>query len=231
MRPLALALLLASPAAAADFVPPAGCTLAFTAQLHGCVVSNTYSCVSDAPGDRRTSYADGEGVFFTSHIDRETRWIESTDHETGEIDRLLPDAADHASFSTLLATGVDTYDFETLSNAGERRRYRGVDRLTGERVVIDGITLERAEFEIETLAADGSFISRRTGSQFISRDWRIFFGDREHYENAFGDQVDTLEAPVTFALPGEEGFGAAEPEYDCTTQMTGVPAKFPRPTL
>lgn len=220
---VAVALLVAgsTSAAAQTFTPPRGCTLSLTVQLRQCQVVNVYSCAGDAPGDRWVSYADGVGVFFSSRIDHETRWMESLDHDSGQVDRLLPKAADHASFSTLLATGFDDYDFMTESNTGFIERFIGVDTLTGETVRIDGVALERSTFDLTSYDASGAFLTRRTGTQYISRDLRLFFGDTEVFENAQGDRVESFQPPVTFALPGEEGFGSAKPVFDCNAVLTG----------
>jgi hypothetical protein len=212
----------AAPVAAQTFTPPRGCTLTLTTQLRQCQVVNHYTCAGDAPGDRWISYADGQGVFFTTRIDFETRWMESIDHETGVVDALLPKAADHASFSTLLATGRDDYDFMTESSEGVVERFVGVDTLTGASVMIDGFVLDRSEFDLSSYDAAGNFVSRRAGTQLVSRDLRLFFGDTEVFENADGERFESFQPPVTFALPGEDGFGALKPKFDCDAVLTGT---------
>ncbi|MBW6506477.1 MAG: hypothetical protein K0B00_06975 [Rhodobacteraceae bacterium] len=220
---LALVVAGAAPAAAQTFTPPKGCTLSLTVQMRQCQVANVYSCASDEPGNRWISYADGVGVYFSSRIDHETRWMESIDHDTGEIDRLLPKANDHASFSTLIATGSDDYDFLTENTGGVVERYVGLDRLTGDSVMIDGIALERSTFDLSSYDASGAFLTRRMGTQFISRELRLFFGDTEVFENAAGDRVESFQPPVTFALPGEDGFGSLVPLFDCNAVLTQAP--------
>jgi hypothetical protein len=216
----ACALLSAWPAAAAGkFAAPKGCTVYQTVQMHGCQVSHHYRCEGDAAGDQWSAYLDESGPFYVSRIDSETRWLESHDLTTGEQDR-LEDEIDPASFSTLLATGRDTYDFTTISSTGEVRRYTGFDELTGETVVIDGVTLERTRFDLTATGADGEMIWHRTGEQLVQRDWRLFFADRESFENAEGDRTELRDTPVTFAGPGDAGFLAAKPEYDCDAMMT-----------
>ncbi|MGO4851875.1 hypothetical protein [Phaeovulum sp. W22_SRMD_FR3] len=222
----------ALPLHAEVFTPPAGCTLTVTVQSRQCTVANYYSC-ADAPGDQWISYADGTGEFFVSRIDSETRWIESYSRDTGKTDRLSPDSADNASFSELLQTGRDDYDFITSSTSGEDRRYVGYDLLAGGQVTIDGVPLERSEFDLTTFDSAGNFISRRHGQQYISRSLRSFFSDSEDFENAYGDAVHTEGAPVLFEFPGEPGFGATKPIYDCDVLMTSAPADPTtiRPTL
>ncbi len=222
---------IALPLHAETFSPPEGCQLTLTVQMRQCQVANHYTCAKDAPGDRWIAYADGSGVFFTSRIDNETRWMESISTETGEIDVLEDSAPDHASFSTLLATDRDDYDFYTLNNLGERRRYTGHDLLTGEQVVIDGTPLERASFDLSSYDATGAFVSRRYGSQYVSRELRIFFSDTESFENAYGDKVTTSQPPAAFARPGDKDFGAAEPVFDCDMLMTDAQPTPTRPAL
>ncbi|OCX61604.1 hypothetical protein BFP70_14935 [Thioclava sp. SK-1] len=212
----------ALPAHADDlFVPPPGCALTMTVQLRECQVANHFQCASDPGGERWISYADGQGEYFLSRIDHQTRWVESISLETGEIDYLdVQASADHASFDTLLDAGRDDYDFVTLNNFGETRRYVGHDQLTGQTVTIDGVPLERSEFSVKTLDGAGNFISSRSGLQFISRKMRVFFGDSEDYKNAFGDEASSASPPASFAFPGDAGFGASTPVFDCDMMMT-----------
>ena len=225
-RIIALAAALFAPGGAVaggNFAPPAGCEVYVTVQHRGCQVSNHYRCAGDAPGDQWATYFDSEGPYYLSKIDAETRWLESFDLVTGEGDR-LGDQPDAASFSTLLSTGRDEYDFSTVETSGtaigEVRVFRGFDALTGGRVVIDDIPLERTSFEIIAHDAAGQELWRRTGNQLISRDWRIFFADREEFVNSFGDRDSSLETPVRFDFPGDAGFLSDKPEFDCDMMMT-----------
>lgn len=208
-------------AAAGTFQVPQGCTAYATAQLRSCQVSQHYRCPAEAPGDQWAVYMDSEGPHYISRIDSETRWIDSIDLETGERDRIATEA-DPASFSTLLATGRDDFDFTTRSDSGEVRRYVGHDRLTGASLAIDGVALERTEFDLTAYDAAGEMVWHRWGRQFIQRDWRIFYADTEEFENAFGDRDSVISTPVTFALPGETGFLSEDPEFDCDQMMAGV---------
>lgn len=211
---------------AGTFKVPQGCTAFATVQMRSCQVSQHYRCDGDAPGEQWTVQMDGEGPHYASKIDSETRWIESYDLITGEADR-LGEEADPASFSTLLQEGRDDFDFFTESNMGELRRFVGHDRLTGATRTIDGIVLEETAFEIAAYDTDGNQIWTRRGNQFIHRGWRIFFPGTEHFENAFGDQADTQDTPVEFALPGDKGFLQDEPQHDCNTLTAALqlPAK------
>ena len=217
-----LMLLNVAPAiAAGKFVPPPGCRVFVTAQLRSCQVSQHYRCDGDAAGDQWAVYMDGQGPFYMSRIDTETRWLESFDLMTGEADKLVSEV-DPASFTTLLNAGRDDYDFKTESSTGEVRRYTGNDVLTGEKVTIDGITLERTVFDLTAWSDDGEMIWHRKGQQFIQRDWRLFWADIEDFENAFGDRDTIVDTPMKFFEPGEKGFLSSDPIYDCDELMTRI---------
>jgi hypothetical protein len=220
--------LAAAPALAGTFSPPDGCTAYVTVQHASCQVSHHYTCEGDAKGDQWAVYAGADGPYYMSRIDAETRWVESFDLIAGEADQLATEA-DPASFTALLDTGRDDYDFSTESNSGEVRRYAGYDQLTGRSVTIDGVTLERTEFELKSYASDGSFLHQRKGQQLISRDWRIFFADVEDFENAAGDRQHTTDTPMTFTFPGEAGFLTDRPQFGCDQMMTGDWSRNLRP--
>lgn len=226
---LPLFLLAASPAlAAGQFQPPEGCEVFVTVQHTDCQVSYHYTCASDPKGHQWSVYAGSDGPYYMSRIDSETRWIESHDLITPESDALGTEA-EPASFSNLLETGRDDFDFTTTSSTGEVRRYVGYDRLAGHNVTIDGVTFEATEFELETFDGQGEFLHRRSGTQMISRDWRLFFSDAEHFENAYGDAEDSQSRPMTFAFPGEKGFLSTVPQFGCDQMMTMNEALAPVP--
>lgn len=224
--------LMASPAlAAGQFQLPEGCEAFVTVQHSDCQISYHYTCSADPKGDQWSVYAGSDGPYYMSRIDRETRWMESHDLITPESDALGTEK-EPASFTTLLETGRDDFDFTTTSSTGEVRRYVGYDKLAGGKLTIDGVTFEATEFELETFDGQGNFLHRRSGTQMISRDWRLFFSDAEHFENAFGDKDDSQSRPMTFAFPGEKGFLTTVPQFGCDMQMTRneiaqpVPASF-----
>ena len=210
------AVCLPSALAAGQFPLPQGCTAYATVQMRSCLVSQHYRCDDEPEGTQWAVQSDGQGPYFANLIDRETRWLQSYDLYTGEQDR-LGEEKDPASFSDLLENGRDDFDFFTESSYGELRRYVGHDRLTGQTHTIDGIVLEQTEFQLTAYDADGGEIWSRSGNQFIHRGWRIFLPGTEHFENSYGDKVDTVESPVEFALPGDKGFLENEPKYDCDT--------------
>ncbi|MFT4014601.1 MAG: hypothetical protein QM682_14645 [Paracoccus sp. (in: a-proteobacteria)] len=212
---------LAPPVLAANFTPPQGCKLELTIQNRGCAVSQHYRCKSDAPGDQWVVYFTREGATYRSRIDAETRWMESTDLRTGLTDMLEAGAADDASFSTLLRTGRDDFDFHTHASNGERLHHVGRDELTGEKVEIDGVALEITRFQLTTYNDQGDVLIERQGQQFISRAQGRFYGGVETSRDWTGAQESSNDSPVTFAFPGQPGFGATTPEYDCDLQMVG----------
>jgi hypothetical protein len=202
--------------AAADlFKAPEGCEVFATVQARQCQVHQLYRCSGDAAGDQWMASFDGQGLFYLSRIDSETRWVESVSIESGDVRTLGPDPADPASFTTLLATGRDDFDFTTINSAGEVRRYVGEDRLTGKTRVIDGVALEETEFDSKTYDEGGTMLDESTGQQFIHRAWRRFFAGRETFVTSEGEKIVTDYPPVTFAFPGDKGYLATRPEYDC----------------
>ncbi len=225
----ALAVLCAVPAMAGSdrpFAAPAGCDVFATVQTLNCRVLQLFRCAGDAAGDQWMTNLDGEGPYYSARIDSETRWMESIALETGEVDRIGAIAADPASFTALLATGRDDWDFTVESSTGEVRRYVGYDRLTGDSVTIDGVPLEQTQFESKTYAMDGSFIEQSEGGQLIHRDWRRFFSDTEVFVNAFGDKANVRDTPVEFAFPGDKGFLSQVPVHECgvvTASLAGAP--------
>ncbi|WP_374299830.1 hypothetical protein [Paracoccus sp. (in: a-proteobacteria)] len=215
-----LALMLAAPGLAATFTPPQGCQLQSTVQNRGCSVVQYYSCKADPAGDQRSAIFGKDGLRHLSRIDAETRWLESSDPNTGLADFLVERSKDHASFKTLLETGRDDFDFWTESNTGERLRHVGQDVLTGEKVEIDGETLEVTRFQLKTYDATGAVLIERSGQQFISRKTARFYGGVETQSDWTGQRQETNDSPVTFAFPGEEGFGDTEPQFDCDQLLT-----------
>ena len=216
---LGAALLTFSPAHAADFQPPQGCQLKMTVQLRGCVAAQHFVCSADNPGDQWVTYFDQEGARYSSRIDAETRWMESINLRNGIVDILEPEAEDHASFSTLMKTGRDDFDFWTRSISGERLRNIGEDRLTGETTVIDGVPLQLTEFQMRVFSETGDLLIESNGQQFVNADHGRFYGGVEESRDWTGEHRETDDSPVTFAMPGEAGFGSTEPVFDCDMQM------------
>lgn len=224
LRAAILALLATAPAAmAANFTPPAGCALDLTVQNRGCTVTQVYRCAADPAGWQRTAAFDRDGLFYLSAIDAETRWVESRSTRTGILDRLVENAPDDASFSGLLETGRDAFDFWTQSESGELLRHVGHDELTGETVTIDGETLERTRFELTTSDGTGRTLITRSGTQYVSRAHGRFFGGQETARDWTGKTTRTDDSPAAFIGPDEAGFGDTTPQFDCDQLLSQIP--------
>lgn len=228
MRLLALLLLAAAPAPAQEadrrtFQPPAGCTAYLTVQGTSCTVSHHFTCEADPEGWQRRVDMDEGGITYFGAIDAQTQWMESFHVLAGTSERLEPAPADPASFDTLTATGLDTFDFRTLSDELGETRYAGQDRLTGETVEIDGVPLERTEFQVRVTDATGAEVWRTEGREFISRDWRMFLSGVSTVTTP--EETYTLDnTPMEFVFPGEPGFLSVSPKYGCGAVMSGLPS-------
>ena len=220
MRRLTLALvLLPAPALAQEartFQPPQGCSAYVTVQMSACTVSHLFTCDVDPEGWQRRVDMDEGGVTYFGAIDAETQWLESTHVLSEHSERLAPAPADPASFTELLASGRDGFDFTTLSDEIGTTRYVGEDRLTGETETIDGVTLDRTEYEIVAYGPEGTEIWRSAGREYVSRDWRMFLSGQSAIVTP-EDSFDNDEAPVEFIMPGEPGFLSVSPKHGCGT--------------
>lgn len=219
----ALALLMAAPVAASgSFAPPEGCTTFMTVQARGCRVSNHYRCDRDTPGDQWRADFDQEGVYFLSRIDREAQWVESFDLFPTVRQTLDPNPEDPASFTDLLG-GADSFSFGLTKDTGDQSRVRGFDRLTGRSVTIDGISLMETAYEFEETALDGTLLRRARGNEYIHPEWRLFFAGPSEWDGGTGF-VPLDGSPVQFLFPGEPGFAATDPLFDCDAILSSFPA-------
>ena len=200
---------------------PKGCDVFMTVQAKACRVSHFYTCGADAPGDQWRVDIDQEGPFFYSRIDSEAQWIESYDPIKQTLD---PSPADPASFSELLASGIDTWDFNLSRADGSGSRATGYDRLTGKTVVIDGISLSQTEVEFTEFGRDGTVLRRSRGNEYLNPDWRMFFAGPGETDLGDGQWVPIDGSPVEFIFPGEEGFLSTQPKYDCDALTANAPA-------
>ena len=219
---LVFATLITAPVAAGTFTPPEGCAAFLTVQSRQCRVSNYYRCSADAPGDQWRQDFDQEGVFFKSRIDSETQWLESYDINPTVKQTLDPGAEDPASFSDLLATGMDSFAFGLTKENGEQTRVRGFDKLTGKSFEIDGVTLKQTEFEFTETDANGTVLRQSRGNEFISPEWRTFFSGPSEWDDGTG-YVPLDGSPVQFISPGEPNFGTTQPIFDCDTVVSSLP--------
>lgn len=208
-----IALFAGDAANAGAFTPPPGCTGWLTVQSRACRVSNFYKCTQDAPGDQWRADFDQDGLFFASRTDAEGQWVESIEMAPMVRQTLDAGSEDPASFSELM-DGLDTFAFSLTRDNGEASRVRGFDRLTGKTVQIDGVSLLQTEFEYsEENISDGS-LRRSRGNEYIHPDWHLFFAGPSEWDNGEG-YVPIDGSPVQFIFPGEPGFFAMRPLYEC----------------
>lgn len=228
MRTALLPLLfLATPALAGTFSAPDGCSLNLTLQSRGCTVSHYYTCEKDPKGNQWRADFGFDGQFYLSMIDRETQWIESYDIDpTGANppakEVLDADAKDPASFTELVENGLDTFDFNLTKESGEKTHIVGFDKLTGKSAVIDGVELTQTEYEYTQTDAAGKVLRHSKGREFISEASRNFYSGHSEWEGEDGSWVTLESAPISFIQPGEPGFAATKPLFECDAEMSSL---------
>ena len=79
--------------------------------------------------------------------------------------------------------------------------------------------LEKTQFELTTYNSNGEVLIQRSGQQFISRANGRFYGGAEQFSDWTGQSGNSNDSPVDFSFPGQPGFGATEPQYDCDMMM------------
>lgn len=214
---------LSAPAKAGTWTAPEGCEVFMTVQAKQCRVSQYYQCVADPQGDQWRADFDQEGVYFLSHINAEAQWVESFDLNPTMRQTLDANAQDPASFSELMASGMDTFAFGLSKEDGTGSSVAGFDRLTGKTVVIDGITLSETEFDYTETAPDGTILRRSRGNEYVNPEWRLFFSGPSEWDPGDGTWLPVDGSPMDFIFPGEPGFLKTQPIYDCDAVMSGLP--------
>lgn len=215
--------LLAGPALAGGFTPPQGCTGFLTVQMKGCMAVNFWRCEAD-PDQTWTGLFDDAGLASVSVFDDELQWLDAYFNydKTREV-TLLP-AADPISVTELMKTGEDRFAFEVESTGGDgamRLAVTGHDRLTGREVEIDGVGLKEVATRLDITRPDGSSDYSAEGHQYLWPEMRVFLFGVETI--AAGGPADTYDnTPVDIILPGEPGFGASEPLYECNTVTSAL---------
>jgi hypothetical protein len=217
--------LIATPALAGTFAAPEGCSTHLTVQSRGCTVSIFYTCEKDPKGNQWRADFGFEGQFYLSMIDSETQWIESYDIDsTGAApparESLDANPKDPASFTELVDTGLDTFDFNLTKDSGEQTHVVGFDKLSGKVAVIDGVTLKQTEYEYTQTDMGGQMLRHSKGREYISEEYRTFFSGHSEWEGEDGTWVPIEGAPISFILPGEPGFGSTTPLFECDAQMS-----------
>ena len=220
-------LCLASPLFAATFTAPEGCTANLTVQSRGCSVSHFYTCEKDPKGNQWRADFGADGMFYLSMIDSETQWVESYEmNGSGSApvskETLDTGAKDPASFTGLVSTGLDTFDFNLTKNTGEKTHVTGFDQLTGKTATIDGMTLKQTQYEYTQTDDKGTVLRHSKGNEFISEEFRSFFSGTSKWEAADGTWSTIEGAPVTFIKSGEPGFESTLPLFECSDQMSAL---------
>ena len=219
LAPILFGLVLSTPLAAQPVDLPEGCEAYLTVQAKSCRVSHHFTCEADPEGWQRRIDIDAGGMSYFGAIDSETQWMESYHLLSGTTEYLSDSVDRPASFTSLIETGVSDYDFTTTNDAGEVTRYVGTDRLTGETEEIDGVTLDRTDYDITAFDSEGEILWSSAGSEYISRDWRMFLsgvGTTTTPE----EEWETDGSPVTFDFPGDPNFLSPEPQYGCGVVMS-----------
>jgi len=205
------------------FSLPEGCTAYLTVQSKDCTVDHHFTCEGDPEGHKQRVSLNEEGVTYIGSTNFESEWVGSFHPRTGHSERLGANPVDQASFTELTETGLDTFDFETLSDEIGTTRYVGQDRLTGEIITIDGIDLEQTEYNIRALTPDGVEMWSARGNEYISRRWRSFFAGTGTVTTPT-DSFDKDDSPVEFIFLGEPGFLSANPKHGCGVQLSSFEA-------
>ncbi len=219
--------LLPAPALAGTWEAPEGCTIFLTVQAKACRVSNHYTCTQDQKGDQWRADFDQEGLFFQSRINFEAEWVESLESNPPVQQTLDPNPEDPASFSALLASGYDSFAFGLSRTDGTRTRVAGSDQLTGKKVEIDGVSLLQTQFEATEMDEFGSVTRRSRGNEYISAKYRVFFAGPGETDLGDGQWLPIDGSPVDFIFPGEKGFAATQPIFDCDALTAELPMELP----
>lgn len=218
------------PAAAAEFAPPTGCETFLTVQSKDCGVSLLWRCDMAPDGDFWAAAFGPEGLESIVGYSASYQWLDAVYMWDSSREAFLPPATDPIDIDALLGEGVDTYDFamhRVEPSSSRDVRVLGADQLTGETVVIDGHTLESVTTDLRILGPDGAVEYQSRGTQYLSRELRQFFLGPETVTDPDGTETQYDGSPIDIILPGEPGFGATTPLYDCTKQDAGF---APAPT-
>jgi hypothetical protein len=217
--------MLPAPAFAGAWDAPEGCEIFLTVQAKACRVSNHYRCSGDDPGDQWRADFDQEGLFFQSRINFDAEWVESFEPGSGVTQTIDAGSPDPMNFSALLANGRDDFDFGLSRDDGSSSAVTGFDRLTGETATIDDVALEVTEFSYTEVDSAGNMLNRARGNEYISREMRMFFAGPGQTDLGDGMWREIDGRPVQFIFPGEPGFAAKQPLFDCDAIMSMAPTE------
>ena len=99
---------------------------------------------------------------------------------------------------------------------------RGFDKLTGNTVTIDGVTLDETEFDHEETHDAGNILRRARGLEYISREYRMFFSGASEWDDGSGNWLPMEGSPVKFFKPGDKGFESTQPIFDCDAVLSAL---------
>ena len=218
---LTMLVLTASPVVAQEFSLPQGCEGYLTIQSTSCSVSHYFTCDGDNNGEQRRASMDEEGLSYVGRISGEAEWLEAFHLRSGHTETLSDDSADTMSMSELLANDIDTWDFKTESREIGTSQYVGFDRLTGETVEIDGVTLRRTEYSLTAYDEAGTEMWKSEGAEFVSDEWRMFIGGTSSYITS-DDRFDSDDTPIEFIFPGEPGYLSVNPKFGCGVELSSI---------
>ena len=220
-----MASVLTQPTAAQSIALPTGCEGWLTLQQRSCQVVNYYRCEVDAPGNFWMQVNDSDGLYLTMHIGPEYEWLEVHAPRVGYSDILEQPEADPTRITELLSEGVDTREFVTVTNLGNRRTVRGRQWMTGEKVVVDGVPLLRTSYDTQALFEDGTIAWHSRGAEYVHVGWNMLIAGTEEWRAGDGDWQHRNLEPMEFIFPGEAGFLSGKPRYDCGAVQARAPGE------
>lgn len=216
---------LAACASADLFEPHPGCDSFLTVQMRGCEVSIYWRCAGMEGKVWQGAYG-ADGAYAVNIYDREFQWLEGFYIFDRTVERLSDPGKDPISMSTLLESGEDTFGFtlEAVTDGeSEMLHVEGRDRLTGDAVEIDGVSLLEADTALTIRSQDGAVEYQSTGRQYVSPDMRLFFLGKEWVTES-GEVFEHDNTPVDFIFPGEPGFNGTTPLYECESVLSLAPS-------
>ena len=207
------------------YILPPGCKAFLTVQQKDCRVEHHWTCSDDPEGSQWIMSMGEGGPEFLQQVDREFVWLKSYVPDSRESRAIKRPAQDLNSLSRLLEAGADNYDFEVqVSVDGAEtavERVRGYDRLTGEKITIDGEPLLVIAYDYSEQSNVEDQPVKSSGKQYVSERFRSFFLGQGRDEVG-GEVTEYDAAPVQFIEPGEAGFLSVKPQYGCSQIMSGL---------
>lgn len=200
--------------AQAVFEPPAGCEVYLTTQARSCQVDHYYRCPHIAADHQWRAAFDDAGLRYVSRIDHQAQWITSGPADDPEQRATLTPLRDPMSLDTLFKEKRDDFEFHERRVGQPFEHITGEDRITGADE-IDGEPLLSTTYWLQTRDWQGNVTRTDTGTQYVSQRHRRFFGGLSTITFADGDVIERDDTPVEFIYPGEDGFAATRPLYDC----------------